>query len=236
MALTIEVCLTPKLINQHLLEGKIAVVVDIFRATSCMITALVENVKAIYPVSTVEACLSLGTQGMLTAGERGGIKIQGFDLGNSPFDYMGKVSGKEVAVSTTNGTMAIEKSKNAEQVIIGSFLNITATLNYLIDQNLPVVIHCAGWKEAPNIEDTLYAGALTYQLMGHDFLTENDAAKMALDFYLQNKNSLLKIALKSDHAERLKKFGITKDLNFCLQVDKYPHLNGRLMGSKIVKI
>ena len=76
MALTIEVCLTPKLINQHLLEGKIAVVVDIFRATSCMITALVENVKAIYPVSTVEACLSLGTQGMLTAGERGGIKIK----------------------------------------------------------------------------------------------------------------------------------------------------------------
>ena len=68
MALTIEVCLTPKLINQHLLEGKVAVVVDIFRATSCMITALVENVKAIYPVSTVEECLSLGTQGMLTAG------------------------------------------------------------------------------------------------------------------------------------------------------------------------
>ena len=73
MPLTIEVCLTPKLINQHFLEGKIAVVVDIFRATSCMITALAENVKAIYPVSTVAACLGLGTQGMLTAGERGGI-------------------------------------------------------------------------------------------------------------------------------------------------------------------
>ena len=95
-------------------------------------------------------------------------------------------------------------------MIIGSFLNITATLNYLIDQNLPVVIHCAGWKETPNIEDTLYAGALTHQLMGHGFLAENDAAKMALDFYLQNKNSLLKIAVKSDHAKRLKKFGITK--------------------------
>ncbi|MAJ50448.1 MAG: 2-phosphosulfolactate phosphatase [Flammeovirgaceae bacterium] len=236
MSLTIEVCLTPKLINQHTLEGKIAVVADIFRATSCIVTALSENATAIYPVSTMDECLKLGTQGMLTAGERGGIKIKEFNLGNSPFEYMGKVSGKEVAISTTNGTIALEKSKNAEQVIIGSFLNITATINYLIDQKLPVIIHCAGWKGAPNIEDTLYAGALVHQLIGHDYLAKSDSAKMALDLYRRNKNSLLKIALESDHAKRLKKFGITKDLDFCLQVDKYPNLNGRLMGSKIIKI
>ena len=75
MPLTIEVCLTPKLINQHVLQGKIAIVVDIFRASSCIITALSENSAAIYPVRTVDECLKLGSQGMLTAGERGGIKI-----------------------------------------------------------------------------------------------------------------------------------------------------------------
>ncbi len=236
MPLTIEVCLTPKLINQHVLEGKIAIVVDIFRATSCMITALSENITAIYPVSTVDECLKLGSQGMLTAGEREGIKIKGFDLGNSPFDYLGKVSGKEVAISTTNGTIAVEKSKNADQVIIGSFLNLTSTMDYLIDQNLPVVINCAGWREAPNIEDTLYAGALGHKLIGHGYLAINDSAKMALALYSQNINSLLQTALKSDHAERLRKLGINKDLDFCLQVDKYLNLNGKLKGSKIIKI
>ena len=236
MPLTIEVCLTPKLINQHVLQGKIAIVVDIFRASSCIITALSENSTAIYPVSTVDECLKFGSQGMLTAGERGGIKIEGFDLGNSPFDYLGKVSGKEIAISTTNGTIAVEKSKSAEQVIIGSFLNIAATLDYLIDQNLPVVIHCAGWRGAPNIEDTLYAGALAQQLIGHGYLAINDSAKMALDLYRQNINSLLQTVLKSDHAERLKKFGINKDLDFCLQINKYLNINGKLNGSKIVKI
>ena len=82
----------------------------------------------------------------------------------------------------------------------------------------------------------MYAGALTYQLIGHHYQVKNDSAKMALDLYLQNKDSLLQLALKSEHAERLKKFGITKDIDFCLQVDKYPNLNGRLIGSKIVKI
>ena len=236
MPLTIEVCLTPKLINQHVLQGKIAIVVDIFRATSCIITALSENSTAIYPVSTVDECLKLGSQGMLTAGERGGIKIEGFDLGNSPLDYLGKVSGKEIAISTTNGTIAVEKSKSAEQVIIGSFLNITATLEYLIDQNLPVVIHCAGWRGVPNIEDTLYAGALGHQLNDHGYLAINDSAKIALDLYRQNMKSLLQKALKSNHAERLRKFGISKDLDFCFQVNKYLNLNGKLTGSKIVKI
>ncbi len=236
MPLTIEVCLTPKLINQHVLQGKIAIVVDIFRASSCIITALSENSAAIYPVRTVDECLKLGSQGMLTAGERGGIKIEGFDLGNSPFDYLGKVSGKEIAISTTNGTIALDKSKSADQVIIGSFLNITATLEYLIDQNLPVVIHCAGWRGVPNIEDTLYAGALGHQLNDHGYLAINDTAKMAIDLYHQNMNSLLQTALKSDHAKRLRKFGINKDLDFCLQVNKYQNLNGKLKGSKIVKI
>ena len=76
MALTIEVCLTPKLINQHLLEGKIAVVVDVFRATSCMITALSENVTAIYPVSTVEACLKPRNSGDAHCGRTWGYQNQ----------------------------------------------------------------------------------------------------------------------------------------------------------------
>ena len=78
---------------------------------------------------------------------------------------------------------------------------------------MPVVIHCAGWRGAPNIEDTLYAGALAHQLNGHGYLAINDSAKMALDLYRQNINSLLQTVLKSDHAERLKKLGKNKQKN-----------------------
>ena len=236
MALTIEVCLTPELIHQHQLKGKIAVVVDVFRATSCIITALAENVKAVYPVSTVAECLTLGAQGMLTAGERGGIKIENFDLGNSPFGYMGKVAHKEVAISTTNGTLALSKSTDADQIIIGAFLNISATASYLLSQKLPLVIHCAGWKGTPNLEDTLYAGSLISKLIQKSYSLSDDSAQMAYDLYQINKNDLIGAAEKSGHAQRLARFGVTKDIAFCIQNDYYPLVIGKMEGGKIIKI
>jgi 2-phosphosulfolactate phosphatase len=234
---TIEVCLTPELIDQHDLTGKIAVVVDIFRATSCMITGLAEGVKAIYPVSSVEACLALGADGMVTAGERGGKKIAEFDIGNSPFQYQdGKVTGKNVAITTTNGTLAIEKSKSASQILVGAFLNLSATASYLTDQNQSIVIHCAGWKGTPNLEDTLYAGALLAPLNNAGFQIMGDSAELSLDFYLHNKTDLLSAAKKSDHAHRLSGFGATEDAGFCLQLDHYDGIVGKLEGDKIVKV
>ena len=110
---------------------------------------------------------------------------------------MGKVSGKEIAISTTNGTIAVEKSKKCRASNHWLILNIAATLDYLIDQNLPVVIHCAGWRGAPNIEDTnRYLGALAHQLNGHGYLAINDSAKMALDLYRQNTKLLAANSIK----------------------------------------
>ena len=86
----IEVCLTPELIHQHELKGKIVVVVDIFRATSCIVTGLASGVESIKPVGSIEDTLVLGEQGYIMAGERDGKKVDGFDMGNSPFEYMEK--------------------------------------------------------------------------------------------------------------------------------------------------
>ena len=109
---TIEVCLTPELIHHHAVKGKIVVVVDIFRATSCIVTGLANGVTAIRPVGEVDETIKLGKQGYIKAGERGGIKVDGFDIGNSPFEYQSDlVKGKKVAISTTNGSQAILKSK-----------------------------------------------------------------------------------------------------------------------------
>lgn len=216
----IEVCLTPELIHQVDLKGKIAVVVDIFRATSCMVTGLSNEVSAIYPVATVEECLSLGTKGMLMAGERGGIKIPEFDLGNSPFEYLDpKVSGRNVAVSTTNGTLAISKSEEADEVLVGAFLNLKATTEYLEKAGKSVLIHCAGWKGSVNLEDTLYAGALIDQFQNPSL--QDDASFLAHSIFKKHKKDLLGAARQSAHARRLTGFGVEKDIEFCLEHNIY---------------
>lgn len=227
----VEVCLTPDLIHQHELKGKIAVVVDIFRATSCMVTGLNHDVKSIYPVATVEECLAHGEKGRVTAGERGGQKIPEFDIGNSPFEYM-EYGGKEIAATTTNGTMALEKSKSAEEVLVAAFLNLTATSEYLQKKNLDVLIHCAGWKGTPCIEDTLFAGALIDEL---DAPTSGDSALMAYAMYREHKDDLLMAGNLSGHAQRLAGFGITEDITFCMQKNLFEGVC-KLSGEALTKI
>ena len=230
---SVEVCLTPELIHQHELTGKTVVVVDIFRATSCIVTGLAFGVRAIVPVSKVDECLELGSQGMITAGERDGKKVKQFDIGNSPFDYQNhKFIDREVAITTTNGTIAIEQSQGAAETVIGSFLNLRATADYLKGRNQDIVIHCAGWKGNPNIEDTLFAGALIEEL-GYNI--DGDSAIMAADLYQRHKGDLLTAAQKSGHARRLAGFGVEKDIVFCMKFDEYNEVV-RLDGKRLVKV
>ena len=120
MRQSIDICLTPELIHQYELEDKIVVVVDILRATSCMVTGIAQGVKEIMPVSTLEECVALKGLGYFTAAERNGEKAEGFDMGNSPFEYMNdELKGEKVAVTTTNGTLAIHKSLMADEILIG---------------------------------------------------------------------------------------------------------------------
>ena len=218
----IEVCFTPSLIDLYSLDKKVVVVVDILRATSCMTTAMANGVKSIIPVATIEECFSLRNKGFIAAAERDGKMADGFDLGNSPFSYMDKaLKGKTIAVTTTNGTLAITKSKKAEQVIVGSFLNKSAVANYLMNQPNDVIVLCAGWKGKTNIEDTVFAGALVDALKG-SFTFEEDSTFVALNLYHSAKNDILSFVSQSSHVRRLKRLNIHKDIEFCLQSDIYP--------------
>jgi 2-phosphosulfolactate phosphatase len=112
-----------------------------------MTTAFAHGVEKIIPVATLEECRALQVQGLLAAAERDAKKAEGFDLDNSPFSYMDeKLKGQTIAMTTTNGTLAITKSSKAIKVIIGSFLNKTAVINFLLSQPHHVLILCAGWK------------------------------------------------------------------------------------------
>jgi 2-phosphosulfolactate phosphatase len=218
----IAVCLSPELIHLFDLEGKTVVVVDILRATSCMTTAFAHNISSIKPVATLDECRALKDAGYIIAAERGGEKVEGFDIGNSPFSYMEpSLRGKKVAVTTTNGTLAITKSLTAKNVLIGSFLNLGAIARKVKALNQDVIVHCAGWKGSVNAEDTLFAGALI-ALLTYNFTISTDDATLALALYHQHRDNMLAYVSQSSHAQRLKKFGTMKDIKFCLEIDKYP--------------
>ncbi|HSI77147.1 MAG TPA: 2-phosphosulfolactate phosphatase [Lunatimonas sp.] len=217
---SLEICFSPELIHLHELRGKIVVVVDIFRATSTMVTALANGVQRIRPVEDLETCRLLRKEGYITAGERNGQKAEGFELGNSPLSYLnGAFKDKRIAMTTTNGTVAIERSKeDAEEVIIGAFLNLQATAAYIRIKNMPVLIFCAGWKGKFNLEDSLFAGALA-SLLQYPYDCDGTLAMETL--YYQVKGDLVGFLKKASHAKRLQNYNIEEDIDFCLTQNRY---------------
>jgi 2-phosphosulfolactate phosphatase len=221
---TIDVCLSPDLMHLYPVKDHIVVVVDILRATSCMTTALAHGIASITPFAKLEDCLATKQHGYFTAGERDGKKVDGFDLGNSPFEYMElALKGKKIAFTTTNGTQAIAKSIGAHEIIIGSFLNLSAVEKYLREGEKNILIVCAGWKGKVNLEDTLFAGALIAKLRVEIKLA-CDAPLMALHLYQQAKTNMMDFLKDSSHVQRLARLNIRKDIEFCLTPDRYDTL------------
>jgi 2-phosphosulfolactate phosphatase len=217
----LEVCLTPALLPLFTLEGRIAVVIDIFRATTSICYGIENGAEAIIPVAEVHQCIAYRDNGFdhLLAAERNGEVVDGFDFGNSPFSYTReKVGGKTVVLTTTNGTHALHQSIKAKRIVIGSFLNLTALCNWLAAQPEDVLLVCAGWKNNFNLEDTLFAGAVADQLIHQEYKLD-DAAIAALDLYQLAKDDLNGYLKKTSHSERLKQLGIEADIAFCLNVD-----------------
>lgn len=218
---TIDVCLSPELMHLYKVQDKTVVVVDILRATSCMTTAFAHGIESIVPFAKLEDCLAAKNQGFIASGERDGKKVEGFDMGNSPFEYMSPaLKGKKIAFTTTNGTQAIEKSRAANEVIIGSFLNLSSVVRHLLFTKNNILIVCAGWKGKVNLEDTLFAGAVVDKLK--DFIEPDcDAPLAAQRLYLQAKADMVKFLSDSSHVKRLAKLNIHKDIEFCLTPDQY---------------
>jgi 2-phosphosulfolactate phosphatase len=230
----IEVCLSPELIHLFDLQDKLIVVVDIFRATSTMITALANQVECIVPVADLEICRTYRNQGYIIAGERNGLPAEGFELGNSPLSYLNHAfAGQKIAVTTTNGTLAIEKSKaGSAEILLGSFLNLQATANYLSHKDHDIIIHCAGWKGKFNLEDSLYAGALI-DALDQTHSSDCDGALAMRSLYQAKKESLAPFLNQASHAKRLRSNHIEADIEFCLTLDKYD-IVGKLLDNLLI--
>ena len=217
---SIEVCLSPELMHLHDVTDKTVVVIDILRATSCMVTAFAHGVDCIQPFAELEECRAMTKSGFITSGERNGEKVPGFDKGNSPFEYMEEIRGKKIAFTTTNGTQAISKSADARDVIIGAFLNLSSIAKYLTGGHDNVLLVCAGWKGKVNLEDTLFAGAVVEKVKDQ-FAIDDDSALIAQHLYNIAKPDMVAFLKNASHIKRLNRLGIQEDIAFCLTEDKY---------------
>lgn len=217
---TIDVCVSPELLHLYNVQTKAVVVVDILRATSCMVTALAGGAHHIVPVANLDDCRKMKDQGYVICGERDGVKSAGFDRGNSPFEYLHDTQGKKIAFTTTNGTQAIEKAREAPLLAIGAFLNLSALSRWLDAQAHAVLVVCAGWKGRFSLEDTLFAGALVEQAQAYARI-DCDAALAAMHLYRQAKDNLVEFLEQSSHVQRLNRLNVHRDAAFCVSIDKY---------------
>ena len=222
--MNIEVCYTPQAYPLFHKDDAIVVVIDVFRATSAIVTAFYNGVSKMIPVATVAEAKEYQTNGYLAAAERDGEIIEGFELGNSPFGYMNnKVKGKTIAISTTNGTQAIEASRKASKILIGSFLNLDVLCDYLLSQKKDVVLVCAGWKNKFNLEDTIFAGAVVSKLSSNsDCIITCDSAIASQHLYNFAKDDLHGFLANSSHRNRLAKLDLERDIKYCLTPNQCP--------------
>ena len=221
----LSVCLSTSMIQSFDLKNKIIVVVDIFRATSVICTALSEGITEIIPVSEINNVKPfLNKENYLVAAEREGKIVEGFKLGNSPLSYIDNltIKGKKLVLTTTNGTKAINLSLDSDEILIGSFLNISSLEHVLKNKNKDCIIFCSGWKGLVCLEDTLFAGCLASKLLNSDvFFTHCDSVLMSRRIYDYAKNDILNFLINSSYKERTRELNMSADINFCLSVDKY---------------
>ncbi|NIP57896.1 MAG: 2-phosphosulfolactate phosphatase family protein [Gemmatimonadetes bacterium] len=205
-----------------------AVVIDVIRATSTIVTALAHGARAVYPTVSTEDALklasSLGRDDTLLCGERKGLKVDGFDLGNSPAEYTEETVGdKRLVMSTTNGTRAFAAAAGAERVVAASFLNLGAVADALEGAEELVVI-CAGKEDRFSLDDAVCAGHLLRELeeRGGEPLGTDDAATAALRLAAELTPD--EAFLRSTRAGlALVEIGLESDLALCARRDVFAH-------------
>jgi 2-phosphosulfolactate phosphatase len=224
---SLHTLLTPQLLDLYEIKNSIVVIIDVFRATSTMATALYNGASKIIPVDSAEACIEMGKEtGGITAGERDGKIIPGLAYGNSPSEYPRSfIENKTLVITTTNGTKLLHMAlkMGAKEVITGSFPNLSNVVAYLKAQNAPVILGCSGWKNRFNIEDTLFAGALI-EAIKDNFTIHCDSSFMANQLYNQQKHNLPEYIKTLTHWHRLAAYGLEADMQYCVSIDTAPCL------------
>jgi 2-phosphosulfolactate phosphatase len=201
----------------------------VLRASTTMIAALASGASAVIPCGETDearACAAARPHGTaLLGGERGGTRITGFDLGNSPLEYTPDVvKDKTVVFTTTNGTRALLRASAARRVIVGAFANLHAVVDVLLKESSPAHIVCAGTDGQITLEDCLCAGAMAYEIrraLGGDEFT-SDCTNMAAAMYEslgKSRSSLVESLRNSRGGRNLIELGYDADIDVAARID-----------------
>ena len=209
-------------------KSKSIVVVDVLRASSTIVHACENGVERIIPVASVEDATklmpTLDRKTTLLGGEREGIKIDGFDLGNSPLEYTSRVlKGKTLIFSTSNGTIAITRSAAAKEIVLGCFLNLEAVATHIISGRAKkVAVLCAGNLGQLSLEDFVCGGCIVDRIVRgtRSKAVLNDGA-VAARTLANTVGDIGEIVRNSTHGIHLAELGFGDDLEFCSRVDEY---------------
>lgn len=239
----ISVRFAPAMIaSESELRGATVVVIDVLRATSTIIAALMAGAREIIPAQATDEAVAiahrLGTDRTLLCGEQGAVKVPGFHLGNSPAEYTPEaVHGKTIVLTTTNGAPALLKARHAERVICASLLNARAVASLLAELDPPaVILLCSGTYGGFSLEDSLAAGAIIAELkmmVPQERLMIADSARAAAIIFESLRDDLYGALASSDHGRTIAELGFGDDLRFCSQLNIPDAPVPMLIGSSI---
>jgi len=225
----LDVYLLPDLVEPAALAGTTVAVIDVLRATTTIVHALAAGAREVVPCLEVEEARQIAMQlggASILGGERGGVTIPGFDVGNSPAEYSReRVGGKTVVFTTTNGTRAMQRCKLAGRVLLGAFVNFSAVCRELAGSD-QVALVCAGTDGHVTREDTLLAGAIVDDLARTKKLQLNDQALLAADAWqtavrLMTDRPLGMMLRDSRGGRNLIDTGQENDIDLAAQIDKF---------------
>ncbi|MBN2615413.1 MAG: 2-phosphosulfolactate phosphatase [Bacteroidales bacterium] len=221
-------------IRTERISGRNAVVIDVLRAGSVMVTAMSNGARAFLPVVSVEEAVQVAEKmegNFLLAGERDTKLIPGFHLGNSPLEYTAdRVKGKTIILTTSNGTRALNALREASRVFIGTFLNSNALVDKLLALD-DVVLVCSGTNDDYSMDDGMFAAQVIHRIVQQKKAHLSDLAQSLLQAY-ESKNGNLKELLQGCyHLNLLVRNGFEKDVEYCLQTDKLSLVPELIEGS-----
>lgn len=207
-----------------------AVVIDVLRATTTIATALNAGAEAVQAFSDIDKLMQASEAWLpdkrLRAGERGGAKVAGCDLGNSPLDCTPElVQGRRLFISTTNGTRALQRVEESPIVITAAQVNRRAAVRYLLrEQPETVWLVGSGWEGGYSLEDTACAGAIAQSLLDRSgesdgVMIGNDEVIAAIALYSNWQEQLLEMFRQSSHGQRLLRLNCDQDLKYCAETD-----------------
>lgn len=235
----IDVCLSPALYEFYHRPDAIVVMIDAIRASATMCTAFHYGARRIVPLASTEAALAYKKKDYLTVGERDGLKVEGFDCGNSPYEFMGDhLKNRDVAFTTTNGTRAINTARQygAQKIVVGGFTNLDALIEWLSQQQQNIVLICTGWKGAVGLEDTVFAGLAASKLMQTGLFAALESVALANSVYQDAKSNYFDYVVNNTPRLSGRMAWLEKDIRYCLTENATPGIVPLLQGDELLLV